>query len=469
MGKSPRFALLREASPSNLAPAAPVWKRGLRGGVLRCLLILTAALALVGCEGLPFGTATSAVPPLSATPPADTPQPPTATATASFTEIPSAEPLVLTVWLPEALAPRAETAGGQALIDQIAAFEERHPDIRVELYTKLTSGPGSTLAYLHSAPAVAPSILPDLTLLDRPALTQAARDNLIVPLEGLVDPALLSDLYPVALELGTVGEQMVGLPYVLQVAHVVYRETLFQEPPNSFEAVLRSPVPYVFPAGTLGNVNETLLLQYLAAGGRLADETGAPFVDPVVLTEVLRFYAQAHAVGIVDTALFQLTDMTQSWEQYVSRQAGLAAVTSTAYLNGRANVRNTGITWTPTLSGEPYALASGWMWVMVTREPDRQAAAIALVNELMNPVNHGTYTQAAGWLPSQVSALAVWGDSDPYVAFGDRLLRSAVVPPEASLRASAGAALQDALEAVLLSGTLPFEAAAEAARKVNTP
>jgi len=428
-------------------------------------------LLLTGCEGLPFGpTASTPQPAPSPTAPAPILQPSMATATAGVVETPtSAEPRILTVWVPEALAPNAETAGGQALIDQIATFEEQHADFRVDLYTKLATGPGSTLAYLYSAPGVAPGILPDLALLDRAALVQAARDNLIVPIEALIDSALLGDLYPAALELGTVNEQLVGLPYVLQVAHVAYRETLFQAPPNSFEAVLNSPVPYVFPAGTLRNVNETLLLQYMAAGGTLADETGAPFVDPLVLTEVLEFYAAAHEKGVVDPALFQLTDMSESWAQYVSRQAGLAAVTSTAYLKGRAEVRNTGVTWTPTLNGEPYALASGWMWVMVTRDPDRQVAALSLVNHLMNPINQGTYTQAAGWLPSQASALAVWGDSDPYAAFGDRLLRSAVAFPDATLQASVGAALQDALEAVLLSGMPPFQAAAEAAQKINSP
>lgn len=458
-------------SPHAVRHPLSLREKGRGDEVLRRLLVLIAVLMLAGCEGLPFRAATSVPPTLSPTAPAPTLQPPTATAAPAVAVEPSpgAEQIVLTVWFPEALAPNAETAGGQALIDQIAAFEERHAGFRADLYTKLTSGPGGTLAYLYSAQGVAPAVLPDLALLDRQALVQAARDNLIVPIGALIDPALLGDLYPAALELGTVNEQVVGLPYVLQVAHVAYRETLFPAPPNSFEAVLNSPVPYVFPAGTLGNVNETLLLQYMAAGGTLADERGAPFVDPLVLSAVLEFYATAREKGVVDPALFQLTDMSESWAQYVSRQAGLAAVTSTAYLSRRADVRNTDVTWTPTLNGEPYALASGWMWVMVTRDPDRQAAAMSLVNYLMNPVNQGMYTQAAGWLPSQASALAVWGDGDPYAAFGDRLLRNAVAFPDASLRASTGAALQDALEAVLLSGVPPFQAAAEAAQKINSP
>jgi ABC-type glycerol-3-phosphate transport system substrate-binding protein len=228
-------------------------------------------------------------------------------------------------------------------------------------------------------------------------------------------------------------------------------------------------VPFVFPAGTRGSVSETLLMQYMQAAGSLVDEDGMPRIDPVALTDVLAFYADARAAGVIDPALFQITDLSESWTQYASRQAGLAVVSSTLYLSGRDQVRSTGVTWIPTLSGDPYALASGWSWAVTTRAAERQAAAMALVNFLMNPINQGAFTQAAGWLPSQAGALAVWGDSDPYTAFGDTMLRSAVPFPEAGPRAVIGAAIQDALEAVLLNGVTPFQAAAEAAQKVNPP
>lgn len=439
---------------------------------LSILIALALLASLPGCDALqavqPFATPvppTATMPaPTLAIPPTTTPAPPSAAETPA-----GPEQIVLTVWVPETLAPTSETPGGQQLLEQLAAFDDLYPDIRAEVYVKLTSGPGSTLSYLYSAPGVAPAILPDLVLLDRSALAQAARDDLIVPIGTLIDPALLSDVYDAALALGTVDNQLAGLPYVLQVSHVVYRDTLFEQPPNSFEVVARSPVPFVFPAGTRGSVSETLLMQYMQAAGSLVDEDGMPRIDPVALTDVLAFYADARAAGVIDPALFQITDLSESWTQYASRQAGLAVVSSTLYLSGRDQVRSTGVTWIPTLSGDPYALASGWSWAVTTRAAERQAAAMALVNFLMNPINQGAFTQAAGWLPSQAGALAVWGDSDPYTAFGDTMLRSAVPFPEAGPRAVIGAAIQDALEAVLLNGVTPFQAAAEAAQKVNPP
>jgi hypothetical protein len=87
----------------------------------------------------------------------------------------------------------------------------------------------------------------------------------------------------------------------------------------------------------------------------------------------------------------------------------------------------------------------------------------------MNPVNQGTYTQTAGWLPSQQAALAVWDDDDPYLSFGHQLLSNARPLPDVSLRAVVGPAIQDAPEGVLLNGVAPAQAAPRAAQWVNPP
>jgi ABC-type glycerol-3-phosphate transport system substrate-binding protein len=434
-----------------------------KSALIFVVLSLSAGLSACMAVAVPTITPTAAAPTIEA--PLYTP-----TAVGGTLEpIPPESPSVLTVWTTETVAPSNDTAGGEELLAQLAAFDESHTDIQVEFYVKRVSGPGSTLAYLRSAPPVAPGVLPDLALMDRDALVQATGENLIVPIETLIDPAITSALYPVASQLGTVGDRLMGLPYVLEVQHTVYRETAFEEPPASFEAVLAASTPYAFPAGTLGNVSHTFLLQYMAAGGRLANESGVPVLDIVPLTQVLDFYAQAHEAGKVDTALFQITDPAETWRMYLERRAGLAAVTSTLYLTGRSEARSTGLCWIPTPTGEPFALASGWSWVVVTSDPDRQAMAMALINFLMNPVNQGAYTQAAGWLPSQRAALAVWGDDDPYLAFGNQLLSNAHPLPDSSLRAAVGPAIQDALEDVLLNGVAPAQAAARAAQLVNPP
>lgn len=394
---------------------------------------------------------------------------PTATpAPAALEEVPE-EPgeVVLTVWTSEALAPSSETPGGQTLLEQLAAFDEAYPDIRVKVEVKLARGAGSTLAYLRSAPPVAPGILPDIALLDREGLVQAAREELIVPVEPLLDPAIRADLYPVAEQLGTVDGVLVGLPYALEVQHAVYREAVFEEPPVSYEAVLSSLVPYEFPAGTLGVVNHTTLLQYLAAGGTLLDEEGAPLLDADALRNLLIFYDEAHDARVIDAALFQMTDPAEAWERYLNRQANYVTATSTLYLSKREELRGTGVVWIPTQDGQPYALASGLSWVVVTRDPARQEAAMRLVNLLMDPANQGEYAKVVYRLPSQRAALAVWGDSDPYASFADTLLNNADPLPDTADRSVVGEAIQDAFESVLLSDVLPIQAVNQAIQAVN--
>ena len=148
---------------------------------MRKFAALGLILLLAGCRVLfpteavpstpvqPEATATEPIPTLEA--------PSTAPASAAdgSESISEPGPFVLTVWTAEALAPSGDTPGGQVLLDQLAAFDELYPDVQVDIYTKLTSGAGSTLAYLHSAPGVAPDILPDLALMDREALIQAVR------------------------------------------------------------------------------------------------------------------------------------------------------------------------------------------------------------------------------------------------------------------------------------------------------
>jgi ABC-type glycerol-3-phosphate transport system substrate-binding protein len=408
-------------------------------------------------SAVPEPTVTEAAPTLNV------PLSPTAPGEETTGEEDSGE-VVLTVWTPEAAAPGGATLGGQVLVEQLASFEEAHPEIRLETYVKRSQGQGSTLAYLRSAPPVAPGILPD-----HESLAQAADEGLIVPIGTLLDPAISNALYPVARELGTVGTEIVGLPYLLEVQHVVYREGVFDEPPGSFEIVLDAGEPYVFPAAPRASVCQTLLTQYLAQAGRLVDDGGQPFLDADILREILTFYAEGREAGIIDTGLFQFTGTDETWALYRDHKTNLSTVSSSQYLAGRAEVRPTGTVWIPTLDGEPYALATGLSWVIVTQDEERQAAAMSLINFLMNPVNQGAYTTAANWLPTQPAALAVWGDDDPYAGFGRVLLENAGPLPDASRHTALMTALQDALEAVLLNGVSVGQAATEAAQTINPP
>jgi ABC-type glycerol-3-phosphate transport system substrate-binding protein len=92
---------------------------------------------------------------------------------------------------------------------------------------------------------------------------------------------------------------------------------------------------------------------------------------------------------------------------------------------------------------------------------------MALLNFMLNPINQGEYTQAAGWLPTQSRALTVWGDGNEYAQFGDALLENAIMRPGATTIGEAGMAIQQALEDVLLNEMLPAQATSKAVQSIT--
>ncbi|NDJ34744.1 MAG: extracellular solute-binding protein [Chloroflexi bacterium] len=443
----------------------------------RFLAALTLTL-LVGCTLVQQPAPQEATPQTTVAPQSEeqmtqqTPTPPSTEVDEAFIEENGEPgPLTLTVWIVRDLLPPAESGEDTALIEELAEFEASMPDVQVEVFIKRVDGAGGTLDYLRTAPDVAPTVLPDLVLLTREALVRASTEGLIVPLGEAAGPEIDAAFYDVAEDLVTVNGQIVGVPYVLSTQHSVYRTTVFtEEVPNSFEALLEereNPVVYTFPAGPVTGVSRPLLEQYLAAGGQLFNDEGGTVLTGEALEEVLTFYSEAREVEAIDPVVFQFATPAETWERYTTGQSALATVTSTTYLREREEVRSTGLTWTPTPDGTPAPLVEGLAWGLTTGSPDRQEAALMLLNFLLDPVNHGEFTQQIGWLPSQPAALSVWGDDDPYRDFGDLILNNASLLPDSADRQDVAAAIQEALEAVLLNGELPSQAAAQAAQRIN--
>lgn len=433
------------------------------------ILVLTLIL-LTACAPADPGTAgPSAQADLTATPQdvaGDATPTPVISAAAIDAEA-EAGPSTLLIWMPEVLAPGTETPAGAAFTDRLSEFDSANPDVQVTVEMKRVSGDGSMLAYLRTAPAVAPSVLPDIALMSYEAIQQAAREDLIVAVEPLITPEQIDALYPVAVDFVTVEGQVMAIPYVLEIQHAAYRNTIYTETsPTSYETILEAEAAFDFPAATLTGANGTILSQYLAGGGLLIDENGSPTLSGDVLTGLLTFYADAREANLIDPAVFQTTQIADSWVRYTERQTNFTVTTSTLYLASRDDLRNTNVIAVPSATGSPLSLASGWAWVVTTTDVERQQMALDMIAFLMAPSNHGIYTQAAGWLPSQPGALAVWGEDDTYAAFADTLLANAVVRSQMS-SAAASAILQDAFEAVLLNGESPTEAATFAIETVS--
>lgn len=373
---------------------------------------------------------------------------------------PTRDPLRIQLWWPDELYPKTDPDAERVLLSQFDGFRQTYATYNLDIRRKRSSGLGGILPTLRTAVPVAPRAVPDLTLMRRTDMIAAATEGLIVPLENWLPADILNGLVPGTRALGEIDGVLYGLPYVLNIYHVVYRSSVFDEPLVTFDDVLEAQPEYLFPAGSSATtpVSWTLLLQYLAAGGTLVDAAGNPALDRDALLAVLAYYERAVALGIFGPALLEYTQFDVYWDAFEGAEANMVMVDTTTYLKRREDVPNVGLAPVPTHAGEPLTAMDGWMWVLTTQDPDHQRQARAFLSWMMRISQHSTFTETLGMLPSQLGALRLWDDSE-YAVFAQDLLATAVIVPAAQRNNAAAAALENALADVL--NGMPAEQAAE--------
>lgn len=458
-----------------------VWRREgarARRRAARCwrLLASTAALLVaVACRGLQTSPPPDAAPPAGSATPQATVAPGTTPRATGSPSSPAAV-LTLTIWGPDSMAPLNDVPGGAVLAAQFDAFAQTRPGWRVSYLRKKPYGQGGLAHFLRTTATVAPRQLPDLALVDMREVAALAESSLLQPLEPLLDPALVSDLAPFARKAGRVGEHLFAVQYDADLRFLAYNSAVVAKPPSSWAELVELGIPYLVPVGSSeGAVSDGFLPLYLALGGELADRSGQPYLDQTVAAAVLEAYRLARQAGVLSPSGLELDDASDCWPIYLT-SAGSAAengvaltnVTSWDYGRERAKLASTRIAPLPTLSGAPASMASGWGWVLITRDPERQAAATAFLREILDPRAMAAWSQATYHLPARLSALpAAVGDSE-YRRFLEQLMPVTAPQPQEPAYSLAVAALQPAIEGVARGKLSPQAAAAEAAARMRT-
>lgn len=425
------------------------------------LLVLGAVGALLAGCGL-----ASAQPTPSPEAPADTPGPlpgvtPTPTVRAEATPL-APSVITITIWTTEAFAPTETITSGQILAGEVAAFEAAHPDARLQFVVKKPYGKGGILDFLLTTEAVVPALLPDLVFLDVDELDAAAQAGVVRPLNDLVPPELIADLYPFAQEAGTFAGQIYALQFQANLDHLAYNTGRLAIPPRSWPGVLSSTGPYVFPAGgQSGLVNDDFWIQYLAVQPSSAQTPDEPLLQVDSLTAVLQYYKDGITRGVFPADVLGYHTADDCWRDYLGGEAILTHVSAHRYLTDGDRRPSTAMAPIPAIDGPGAAISRGWALALVSSDPVHQSLAVAFMTQLMSPETAGSWNMAAGYLPTRQAALETWDEEDSYTRFVSQMLEAARPRPQLANYTQVAAALQKAIEDVVGGAATPEQAAAQ--------
>lgn len=432
------------------------------------MLVAVLFISLAACNGLLPGFPTPSVEAaLTLTPPATEIAEKTLASPTFFPDETSAVPAetTLRLWLPPQFDPSGGTRAGDLLAARLQEFESQNPGVKLDVRIKALEGAGGMLEALAATHAAAPLAIADLIALPRPLLESATLKGLLHPYDGLSTVMENQDWFEYARDLARVQNSTFGLPFAGDALALAYRPTLIPLPPQDWSTTLAISGTLLFPAADA----EALftLNQYQSAGGEAQDEQGRPYLDELILTDVLTYYQRAEQVGVMPYTLTQYETDDQVWQSFLQGEVPVAATWSSRLLGGLSQADLAG-TPLPTPDGTPFSLATGWAWALASPSPEKQALAARLAEFLVAEEFLADWTEAAGVLPPRGGALIDWEDL-PSRDLASRLVDSAQLFPPSDVIASLGAVLKQATLQVLKRQASPVSAAQAAVEGLNLP
>ncbi len=364
---------------------------------MRAFLSFLILLLLTACSNLPLPGGPTQQPTDT---PAAGPARPTPGPTGSSTPTPG--PPVLQVWLPPEFDPAVDSPASSLLAARLDEYLERRPGVQLDVRVKAVEGPGGLLDALTTASAAAPMALPDLVALPRSVLEVAALKGLLHPFDNLSQAIDGPDWYEYARQLARLQNSTFGLPFAGDALQLVYRPEHIPTPPGSLNDLHDLATPLVFPAAE----QEALftLAQYLSAGGSVLDEQGRPHLDQEPLERVLAHYGQGAVGEDFPQWLAQVSGDAQAWDAFLEGRSHMVVTWTSRFLQDLPPDVQAGLL--PTLSGDPFTLADGWVWAMAGANAENQSLAVELAEFLTESRFLAQWTAAAGYLPPRPSALA---------------------------------------------------------------
>ncbi|HEX6270661.1 MAG TPA: extracellular solute-binding protein [Anaerolineales bacterium] len=351
------------------------------------------------------------------------------------TVLPATRPLILRVWLPPRFDPDAGTESADLLKQRLADFEAEHPGLKIEVRVKAEEGKTNVLDALSATSMAAPSALPDLVALSRPALEAAVLKGLLHPIDGLSTTLQDPNWYSYARQLGQIENIGYGFPFAGNVFALVYRSELGDF--SNWEEILASQAVLSFPASDPQALVGLSL--YMSGGGEIITPQGLPILEQNTLTRLLSLIQDGLGASMLSPSLAIVGTDAQALQVYRDRQANTVITWASNY----RPISDERIMPLPGLDETPSSFATGWMWSLAGSNDETQELAVELAEYLIDDDFLGEWTREAGYLHTRPSSV---DEEDPLLV---ALIESAKPMPSNNLLAVLGPVMQDALIRVL--------------------
>jgi len=428
---------------------------------LPILWLTILAVLMTACEGISPPVETPLQ--LATSKPTQYPPSPQVTMQSSPVSPTPPELETLLLWLPPQFDPAAGTSASGLLQARLDEFSERR-GVNLVVRIKAVSGVGGLMDSITTTSAAAPSALPDLVALPRDLLETAALKGLLHSYGGQSVVLDATDWYVYSQELARVQDSIYGLPFAGDALLLAYHQNAVSVPPVDWAMTLTSNWPLVFPASDPQAL--FTITMYLANHGAVSDDTGRPFLDSLVLSEVLTFFSGARGVGVMPDRLVQYQSDQQVWEEFLEQRANLVIAWSSSYLSSQPV--DASIAPIPTPDGTPFTLATGWVWALAARQEEHYELAVELAEFLTDSQFLAKWTAEMGYLPVRSNALDGWSDAS-LQALLDQIAISAHSYPLSDILSGVDTPLQQAAVQVLKEQNDPVTAAQAAAASLTGP
>ena len=309
----------------------------------------------------------------------------------------------------------------------------------------------------------APQLLPDVIILDSRELDAAAQTGLLQPLDGDFPAGVYADLFPTAQKTARLDGAWVALPLFIEAEHLVYNSTRLPRPPRTWNDVISSSVPFLFPA----EGDDGFVAQYLSVGGALSDANANPTLNADAMVQVLTFYRRARDANVIPETALTLKSVDESWSIFIAAQVGFAQVAASQYLAERERLTNVGYAALPTRDGQAMTLTRTWVMAVTATNPARRQAALDLLQWLGTSARLSEWASAARKIPARRSAFATAIDSAEYAQFLRGLLDRGTNMPTVIQLARLAPAYRTAVQSVLRGQVTPVEAANRAVNSIK--